>query len=305
MRGRTKLGLFIALGTAALFAWYYKIPGLAYHWASMQAQASEWQDKSVWLPRYRVTLEGLPIQGLTENASGLTFNARTGTLFSVINRPAQVAELTTDGRLVRLIPISGAKDPEGITHVEDDLFIIADEREGNLHWVRITPDTKTVVIPQGPRLGLGFDMIRNLGLEGVSWDHVGHRLFVVNEKWPLRILMVSGLKQLIEDGEFDLHIREWKSSPAASLFMADLSSLTLHERTGTLLMLSHESAMVVEYGPDGGPISMMPLWRGFHGLSETVPQAEGLAVGEDGTLYVMSEPNLLYRFEPVGARPAQ
>jgi len=42
---------------------------------------------------------------------------------------------------------------------------------------------------------------------------------------------------------------------------------------------------------------MMPLWRGFHGLQRKVPQPEGLAVGPNGAIYVLSEPNLFYRFE--------
>ena len=54
-----------------------------------------------------------PIQGLTRNASGLTFNTETGTLFTVINRPAQIAELTTDGRLLRVIPLDRA-NPRGV-----------------------------------------------------------------------------------------------------------------------------------------------------------------------------------------------
>ena len=79
--------------------------------------------------------------------------------------------------------------------------------------------------------------------------------------------------------------------------MSDLSSLTLHEPTSHLLLLSDESALVVEYAADGRPISLMPLWRGFHGLQRKVPQPEGLAVGPDGAIYVVSEPNLFYRFE--------
>ena len=96
---------------------------------------------------------------------------------------------------------------------------------------------------------------------------------------------------------FNIDISEWKSSSAASLFMSDLSSLTLHEPTGHLLLLSDESALVVEYAPDGQPIGMLPLWRGFNGLQRKVPQPEGLAVGPDNAIYVLSEPNLFYRFE--------
>jgi uncharacterized protein YjiK len=36
--------------------------------------------------------------------------------------------------------------------------------------------------------------------------------------------------------------------------------------------------------------------RGRHGLQRSVPQAEGLASDEQGNLYLVSEPNLFYRF---------
>jgi uncharacterized protein YjiK len=38
-------------------------------------------------------------------------------------------------------------------------------------------------------------------------------------------------------------------------------------------------------------------FRGFHGLKQTVPQAEGVALDDDGTVYIVSEPNLFYVFK--------
>jgi uncharacterized protein YjiK len=282
---------------AGLFVWYFKVPALGYYWLSTSLNAAQWQGSALWLPDYRVAIEGRPIQGLTRNASGLTFNTETGTLFTVINRPAQIAELSTDGRLLRVIPLDGAKDPEGITYVQDDTYVIADEHSHGLYWVQIRPDTLRVPVAGQPSLHLHIDNVRNSGFEGVSWDSAQNRLFVVKEKLPLRVLVIRGLDAFNASGGFNIDIREWKSSRAASLFMSDLSSLTLHEPTGHLLLLSDESALVVEYAADGRPISMMPLWRGFHGLQRKVPQPEGLAVGPDGAIYVLSEPNLFYRFE--------
>lgn len=303
---RTKISkpyLWLALlAIGFLFVWYFKVLTLGYYWASTSLRAAQWQDKSLWLPGYRVAVEALPVQGLSRNASGLTFNTETGTLFTVINRPPQIAELTTEGRLLRILELEGAKDPEGITYVKDDTYVISDEHSHTMYWVRIRPDTTRVSVEGKSSLGLSIDTVHNSSFEGVSWDSAQNRLFMVKEKLPLRVLVVSGLDAANESRGFNIDISEWKSSRAASLFMSDLSSLTLHEPTGHLLLLSEESALVVEYAADGQPVSMMPLWRGLHGLAHKVPQPEGLAVGPDGAIYVLSEPNLFYRF--ASARPA-
>lgn len=292
----------VAVGS--LFIWYFKVLALGYYWLSSSINAAQWEGSSLWLPSYRVAVEGQPIQGLSRNTSGLTFNSETGTLFTVINRPPQIAELTTDGRLLRIIELEGAKDPEGITYVRGDTYVISDEDSHSMYWVKIQPETTHVSIAGQSSLGINIDSVHNSSFEGVSWDSEQDRLFVVKEKLPLRVLVIRGLDVFNESTGFNIDISEWKSSSAASLFMSDLSSLTLHEPTGHLLLLSDESALVVEYAPDGQPIGMLPLWRGFNGLQRKVPQPEGLAVGPDNAIYVLSEPNLFYRFERTRSPPA-
>lgn len=49
----------------------------------------------------------------------------------------------------------------------------------------------------------------------------------------------------------------------------------------------------------------MTLLRGFNGLKNTIPRAEGVAIDEQGALYMVSEPNLFYRFEKTGKSTGQ
>jgi uncharacterized protein YjiK len=300
MRFLRRRWFWLAAVLALAFVLYFKLVSLGYYWVTTRWGASTWQGRSVGLREHRVVIEGLPVQGLSRNASGLTFNPETGTLFTVINRPPQVAELSTDGRLLRLIELEGVKDPEGITYVEGNTYVISDEDSHSLYWVRIESGDQRLSVRGKPSLTLGIDVVDNASFEGVSWDSVQNRLFVVKEKLPLRVLVVTGLDVFQRERGFNLAISEWKSSSAAALFMSDLSSLTLHEPTGHLLLLSDESALVVEYSAEGEPVDILPLWRGFHGLQRKVPQPEGLALGDNGAVYVLSEPNLFYRFEPPG-----
>lgn len=301
---RKSLLYAVVLSLGALFVWYFKVLALGYYWLSTTLGASQWAGTSLWLPDYKVAVEGVPIQGLTRNASGLTFNTETGTLFTVINRPPQIAELTTEGRLLRVVALDGVKDPEGITYVQGDSYVISDEDSHRMYWVQIGHDTQRVSVAGRPSLGIGIDKLHNSSFEGISWDGVHKRLYVVREKLPMRVLVITGLDPAMPSTGFNIDISEWKSSRASSLVMSDLSSVTLHDETGHLLLLSDESALIVEYAPDGRPVSMLPLWRGFSGLQRKVPQPEGVAVGPDGRLYLLSEPNLFYRFERASASAA-
>ena len=287
-RRRVWAGLTLAmLGLlVAVVVWYLNLLPLALHWAIQRPQG---------LAGYRVSVEARPIEGLSDNVSGLTFNHRTGTLWAVINRPPQVAEISPEGRLLRRMPLPGLRDPEGITHVEGDLYVIADEASHLLHPVRIGAGAAGVKEVGWDALPMPLQRWDNLGLEGVSWDERRQRLWVVNEKWPRRVSHVEGLP-----GDAHARVSDWRHSSVVEGLLSDLSSLTTDPDTGNLLVLSDESALVLEVASDGRWLGVLPLWRGVGGLSRKVPQAEGLAMGPDRALYIVSEPNLFYRFERIG-----
>ncbi|MOA68884.1 hypothetical protein D3C78_1967350 [compost metagenome] len=55
--------------------------------------------------------------------------------------------------------------------------------------------------------------------------------------------------------------------------------------------------MLLELDEKGEQVSFMTLLGGFNGLSKRIPRAEGVAMDEHGTLYIVSEPDLFYRFK--------
>jgi uncharacterized protein YjiK len=250
------------------------------------------------LEDYRVGIDALPLAGIEENVSGLSYHPERNSLFAVINRPQQVVELTLDGRLVRSIPVKGVDDLEGISHMRGDEFFIADERTQRLIHVEIGDEQREIDAAGRPRVGLGLDLAGNLGFEGVSWDHTQNRLFVVKEKRPLRLLEFLGLVSFFDEQRLDLEIDEWLTRGSATWLLRDLSSLTYHEDSGNMLLLSDESRLIVEFGSQRQVSGLLVLRRGWHGLKADVPQAEGIAVGPGGEIFVVSEPNLFYRFDP-------
>lgn len=252
------------------------------------------------LEQYRVGIEALPLTGITANASGLTYDSGRNSLFTVVNRPTQIVELTLEGRVKQIIPVQGVEDLEGITHMRGNEFILADERAQQVIHVAIDDAARVVDTRGRPRLGLAVDVAKNLGFEGVSWDAVHDRLFVVKEKRPLRLFELTGLSAAFAGGVLDLRISEWLPRASSFLPLRDLSSLAYREDSGGMLLLSDESHLVVELDAERQPAALLVLRRGWHGLRATVPQAEGVTVGPRGEVYVISEPNLFYRFDPPG-----
>lgn len=291
------------IATGLVFAliaglWISGAIGLAAHVLAMRPAADKPAGASLGFAGYSIGLEARPIAGLEENTSGLTFSAATGTLFTAINRPAELAELSPDGRLLRRIALANASDVEGITHVEGDRFIVVDEGRHRLSWVTITPATTGLDLDAAPFLTLDLGAFANRGFEGVSWDQKRRELVLVQEMWPVRVLIVGGLDRAVAGEGLAVTLREWRPETWAGHFLSDLSSATVHDQTGNMILLSDMSSMLAEYGPEGAPLSLMTLWSGWHGLQDGVPQAEGVAIGPDGAVYIVSEPNLFYRFDP-------
>ena len=268
-------------------------------WFSVQEwrHAAEWQGRSLWLPDYRVTVEAQVIEGLSDDVSALTYDPDRRSLFTVTNQRAELIELSLAGKILRRMPLTGFGDAEAVEYISPGIYVISDERAQRLFKVHVDDNTRWLDAADSEQLSLGLGLNGNKGFEGLAYDSQGQRLFVAKERDPLRILEITGFPG--DEQRLNLQVTDDQRRDRG-LFVRDLSSLQFDERSGHLLALSDESRLVIELDLAGRPISTLSLLRGMHGLKRSVPQAEGLAMDEQGTLYLVSEPNLFYVF----AKPA-
>ena len=245
---------------------------------------------------YRSVLQGKVIEGLEDDVSALTFDPLRKSLFTVTNKKAELIELSLDGRVLRRIALVGFGDAEAVEFIGENTYVITDERQQRLIKVKVDDNTRVLDARDAEQLTLGINQSGNKGFEGLAYDSVGKRLFVAKERDPMLIYEVRGFPQANPQQPYATHV---VSNPRrdARLFVRDLSSLQFDERTGHLLALSDESKLLLELGLDGQPISTLSLKKGKHGLTRSVPQAEGVAMDDEGTVYVVSEPNLFYVFK--------
>ncbi|WP_085689522.1 MULTISPECIES: SdiA-regulated domain-containing protein [unclassified Pseudomonas] len=281
--------LLVAAATYGLaFAMHWDDRGLL--WVLERFESSTEKQESVWLPDYRAVIDAKLLPGMEKDeASDLSYNPQTKTLFSVMGKNPFLVELTLQGDVLRKMPLVGWSNPEGLTVMENGLMAIVDEREHMLSIVKVDAETRELKRDDFPKYDLGPSKDQNKAFEAITWDARNQQLLLGEERPPALFTWKSdgsqtlkGDKQKLDSDELDLR---------------NLSALAIDPRTGHTLVLSADSHLLLELDEKGEQVSFMTLLGGFNGLKKTIPRAEGVTMDEAGTLYMVSEPNLFYRFE--------
>ncbi|MBL8394957.1 MAG: SdiA-regulated domain-containing protein [Candidatus Accumulibacter sp.] len=269
------------------------------HLLRLDARALLWLDESrsspqeraagLWLPGYRAVSQ-IELAGFErEEFSDLAYDPATGTLFAVSGKQPLLIELTREGEILRSIRLPGASNLEGVAVLEGGCLAVTDERQHKLSIFRIDADTRELRTEQLiQQVDLGHADDPNKGFEGLAWDKRNRRLLLGKEKYPVM------LYQLPSDG--CRTIGELQEIRGLGDYMTDLAALTVDPNSGHILALSQESHLLLELSETYQPRSFITLLRGMNGLEHNIPQAEGVAVDETGTLYMVSEHNLFYVF---------
>ncbi|AOZ12811.1 DNA-binding protein [Pseudomonas lundensis] len=259
-------------------------------WVLERFESKKEQGESVWLPDYTAVIDAKALPGMEKDeASDLAYSPLTKTLFSVMGKNPFLVELTLEGDVLRKIPLDGWSNPEGLTVMENGLLAIVDERNHVLTVVKIDANTQRLNRADFPQYDLGVSKDQNKAFEAIAWDPRRQQLLLGEERPPAMFIWKSDGSQVLTG--------EKQKVPSDELDLRNLSALSVDPRTGHTLVLSADSHMLLELDELGEQVSFMTLLGGFNGLKETIPRAEGVAIDEQGTLYMVSEPNLFYRFE--------
>lgn len=237
------------------------------------------------LSSYKAVIQQKPVAAVKSNLSGLTYSAEDRMLFAVINNPPELVWLTTEGQLVGRMPLQGIHDPESIAWSGGNQFLIGSEKDGAVYKTQVDIQRGAMQIISMVKLE-GYDKAKNKGLEGTAWDAKNERLYAAKERKPIVIKEVEMSKNGIT--------RVLPSAITASV--SDVSGLEYYAPTDSLLVLSDESKMILEVSSEWRVRDRLFLTAEWSGLREDIPQPEGIAMDNENNLYIVSEPNLFYKF---------
>ena len=251
------------------------------------------------LDRHSLYAGPLTLPAVSHDASGITWSELTGSLFVVRNDDPMIFELDGQGNVLRNIPMLGFYDVEGITWVNNNFFAVVEERTCTVWLLEIGSDTTSIIKPQIPFFTMPAlnASLGNNGCEDIAWNAAENVLYLIKEKSPALLLRISGLDSSLKQQGL-LALQEIYSDTSMDVFGSDVSGLYFDMGSGQLLVLSDESQCITGITTYSKAIEAPRFGLGWfsNGLLKGIPQPEGVTMDDAGNLYVLSEPNQLYRF---------
>lgn len=248
---------------------------------------------------------------LAQEASAVTYNWDTDTLFVVGDGGTSVVQVTKAGALIDSMTLAPGPSPqgtdfydtEGVTYVGGGKFVLVEERDRQANlFTYVAGNVLHKTDAQTVKLGT---TIGNIGLEGVSYDPstngpAGNGFIFVKEKDPESVFQtnIDFVAGTATNG-----------SPAATgstnLFdpalanladfsdvyaLSNLPSLSGQPDFSHLLILSQESGQIVNVDRSGNIFSTLTIVSDpGNPLSVAGQTDEGLTMDRDGNLYVVNE----------------
>ena len=228
-----------------------------------------------------------------EEASAITYNWDTDSLFVLGDEGDALVEVSMTGVQLSVMTLTGFADTEGLTYVGGGRFVLTEERLRDAYRVTYVGGG-TLDRAALPFADLGAT-VGNVGIEGISFDPRDGSFVTVKEVSAQEVN-----RNAITFGNPGVATVTSLFSPA--LGVADLSdvqvlaavpSLAAGVDADNLLIFSQESRRLLEVDPHGAILSSFDF-------SSLASDAEGVTIDFDGNIYVVAEtgPTLLVLSAP-------
>jgi len=221
-------------------------------------------------------------------ASAVTWNAATDTLFVVGDGPQALAQYSKNGVLLDYMTMTNfpASDSEGLTWIGGNQFVLALETGYDAKLMTYVAGG-TVSGSGLPTASLFSTTDAAAGLEGVTFDPSTGRYYFIEEKTPVAIYQVS--LDFSPPPQANVHSTLLLSIPGVT-DISDIQALSTVLDPGSpdysnLLVLSHEGHRLLELNRTTGAVLSQISLNGITGQV----QPEGVAIDDDGVIYIVDE----------------
>ncbi len=261
---------------------------------------------SVDLSKYvRVGRHNLPFP-LASEASCVTYNWDTDTLFVMSDGGTAVSEVTKTGVLVGSMALATGGSPqgtefydtEGITYIGGGQFVMTEERDRQaVKFTYVAGGTLTRGAAQTVKLGTS---IGNIGLEGLSYDPQTSGFIFTKETDPQGIFQTTidfnagtasnGSPSTVNSTNLFNPALAGLEDMSDVFAFSNLPSMTGQPQAGNMLILSQESGMIRNIDRSGNVHSTLTLVADAgNPLTIQNQTHEGVTMDRDGNIYVVNE----------------
>ena len=243
------------------------------------------------LSRYMLVRGPISVAGVEDDLSGIACHPESGALYAIRNSPTVILRLNADLQVDHVTPLTDFDDTEDLCHVSGNRFAVVEERRRMLCTFEL-PAEGAVSYRDVLKSLIEKEDFENKGLEGVTYISDSDRFIIVKEKKPMRIYSIAQNALGMDNPDIT---HPW-DAVEQSHALGDLSAVHYDATRGHLLLLSDESKSITEVTLEGNKVSTLSLTGGHAGLQGDIAQPEGITIGKNGHLYIVSEPNLIYEF---------
>lgn len=245
---------------------------------------------------------------LCQEASAVTYNWDTDTLFITGDGGRSITQVSKTGVLIDTMTLAlGSSpqgtdfyDPEGLTYIGGGQFVMSEERDRQL--VKFTYAAGTTLSRTSPgvqtvKIGTFVD---NVGTEGLSWDPQTSGFVVLKEITPIGIFQTgvdfnagtatNGSPTTVNSTNLFDPALLGMTDTADVFALSNLTALNSQTQSGNLIVLSQENARVINVDRSGNIHSTLNIQSDVgNPLTPAGQQHEGITMDRVGNIYIVNE----------------